>query len=427
MPINKKLNTVLKNAMDKITPVTRKDEIGTIQLSEEYPNEVEKSVANFRFIFHNDSTVRGLILNNTFTALNKFRIGIKKGYEDVKNINEARDYIEKRCEVSDWNLRKIIRQTLIKVQRDRQCFIQIPILGGQAHLNPLIYDGEDYDFMMVPDQGTGKIAGYVQKHPEIVNFSNWQNMSWDELEEASEGSDEFTTTSFLEDEMIHFTILDEDGRAVGLMDAVTDNIKDKWDYEGYMISVSQKTGAIAVVKIGDETTDAEKVDKSFVQSVLDIFEGRIKKTVATIPKGVSVDQMNNSTLPDIPSYRKTVIDEIYLSMQTPIGAFDTQSSNYASLKKAMDDETGFAVWMLLIRSLVKEGFETKLFDKDLSLQKEFIDCVGGIEMCFADDLDELEALEPTDEDYSDNNEGLEQAANNQNENNDGDNGDGEED
>lgn len=417
--IIKTIPTVLKNAMDNLTPATKKDTIGTVVLADEYPNEIEKSIANFRFIYYNDLTIQGLIDNNAMTANTKFEIKIKKGYEDVKNIEEARSYIENRCKKKDWNLDKIITQTLIKAQRDGQCFIQVPIVGGQAHLNPLTYDGENYDFMMIPDPETGKVSGYVQKHPEKPDFTGWDKKEWDDLVKISEEVGDETTTSFIEEEIIHFTIMEEDGEAKRLMDAICDKVPDKWDYEGFMISIAQKTGAVAIVKIGDVNHNNNEARKSFVDTILGVFQGRINKTAVAVPDGVSVEQMTNSTLPDIPSYRKTVIDELYLGLQTPFGMFDTQNSTYASLKEAMNSKTGYGAWMAHLRDLVKEAFEDKLIDKDLSLKSEYAECVGGLEINYEQDLDEVEPLEPTDEDYSANNEGLEQAANNQNENNEG--------
>lgn len=417
MPIAKKLNTILKNAMDNLTPVTKEDTIGSVVLADEYPNEVIKSVANMRFVYNNDSTVRGLILNNTFTANSSFQITIKEGYEGVPNIQEARKYIEDRCVKSDWNLHGIIEQTLNKAQREGQCFIQIPIVNNQAHLNPLLYDGENYDFMMVPDVETGKIAGYVQKHPEIGDFKNWQNMEWDDLVKASEEVGDLTTTSFLEEEIIHFTIINEDGESVRLLEAAIEIVPSKWKYEGYMLSVSQKTGAIAVVKIGDEKHDEDKIDKSFLDKVLGVFEGRIRKTAVTIPNGVSVDQMNNSSLPDIPSYRRTIIQELYVTLQTPRSMFNTKDSNRSSSETATDYETGYGVFLNKLRNSVKNHFETKLIDKDLSLQSGFADCVGGIEITYTKDVSKEEPLEPTNEDYSPKNPDLEKTAKNQEEGN----------
>lgn len=413
--IIKTMPTVLKNAMDNLTPATKKDTIGTKKLADEYPNEIEKSIANFRFIYYNDLTVQGLIDNNAITANTKFEIKIKKGYENVKNIEEARSYIEDRCKKKDWNLDKIITQTVIKAQRDGQCFIQIPIVGGQAHLNPLTYDGENYDFMMIPDPETGKVMGYVQKHPEKPDFNGWENKKWDELVELSEKIGDETTTSFIEEEIIHFTIMEEDGEAKRMMDAICDKVPDKWDYEGYMISIAQKTGAVAIVKIGDINHKTDDAKKSFVDTILGVFQRRINKTAVAVPDGVSVDQITNSTLPDIPSYRKTVIDELYLGLQTPFGMFDTQGSTYASLKEAMNSKTGYGAWVDHLRDLIKESFESKLIDTDLSLQKEFVECIGGIEISYGDGLEEIEPLEPTVEDYNATNEGLEKLAQKQKE------------
>lgn len=403
MPIQKKMRTILKNSMDKLTPATKKDELGTIVLSEEYPNQIEKSVANFRFIYNNDATVRGLIFNNLMTANSGFDITIKKGYENVSNIEEARKYIEDRCKPNDWNLHEIIDQTLLKAQRDRQCFIQIPIVNNQAHINPLLYDAENYDFMIVPDVETRKIAGYVQKHPEIGDFRNWQSMEWDSLVEASEEVGDITTTPFLEEEIIHFALLKEDGSGEGLMDAVCEKVPDKWLYEGYMLSVSQKTGAIAIVKIGDLNHDTKGVKKSLVQTILDVFQGRVNKTAVAVPDGVSVDQMSNTTLPLIQEYRRTVLMEIYIALQTPRSMFNTKETSYASNEVATDTETGYGVFLNKMRNAVKSHFESKLFDKDLSLQKGFIDCVGGIEITYKKDVSKEEPLKPTEEDISNNN------------------------
>ena len=423
MPIQKTLKTVLKNHMDNLTPVTKQDTTGTIILAEDYPNEVQKSIANLRFIYHNDATIRGLIFNNAITANHKFKISIREGYEDVPGIDEARAYIENRCKSNDWNLDEIITQTLTKAQRDRQCFIQIPIVGGQAHINPLKYDGENYDFLMIPDPSTGKIAGYVQKHPMIADFKNWQKMEWDDLVKKAEDVGETTSTAFVEEEIIHFSIIKEDGEGEGLLEAILDKIKDKWDYEGFAISVAQKTGAIAIVKIGDMNHE-DPVQRSLVSKLLDVFNNRIKKTAVSIPDGVSVEQMSNSSLPDIPSYRKTVIDEIFLALQTPNGLFDTQGSTFASLKTASDTKTGYGVFLEYIRDLIKANFETKLIDKDLSLQKGFADCVGGIEIRYSDeDLESVEPITPSEADYSADNEDLEDSANNQLEDNSDEGGD----
>jgi len=430
MPIAKRLATTLKNSMDKLTPVTKKDELGTVVLAEDYPNEVEKSVANFRFIYNNDATVRGLLFNNAITAINGFHIKIKEGYEDKPNIEEAYAHIMERSRKNDWNLKEVIKQTLIKAQRDRQCFIQIPIIENQAHLNPLTYDGENYDFMLVPDVENGKILGYVQKHPTIPDFSKWENMEWDELVELAEDEgDDPETTSFLEEEIIHFAIIKEDGEGEGMMEAIPDQIKRKWDYEGYMISVSQKTGALAIVKVGDERHEVGDINTGFVQNILDVLKGRIRKTAVAVPDGVSVEQMGNNQLPNIPDYRRTVLMEIYITLQTPRSMFNTKESSYASSEVATDFETGYGVFLADLRDSVKDYFEEKLFDTEISLTSAWSECVGGIEIGFVHDnkdLDEVKPLEPNADDLSADNPDLDKAAqqqeSNNNDNNTGDEG-----
>lgn len=415
MPIAKKLNTILKNAMDNLTPVTKEDTTGTVVLADEYPNEIQKSIANKRFIYNNDATIRGLILNNTFTANSSFQITIREGYEDVPNIEEARKYIEDRCKPNDWDLHTIIEQTLIKAQRDGQCFIGVPIVQNQTHLFPLTYDGEEYDFMMIPDTEIGKVVGYVQKHPELGDFGNWQSMEWDDLVKASEEIGDTTTTPFLLEEIIHFKLFGEDGEASGLMDAIMEKVPDKWKYEGYMLSVSQKTGAIAIVKIGNAEHKNDSIKNSFISKILGVFNGRINKTAVAVPDGVEVDQMNNSSLPDIPSYRRTIIQEIYVALQTPRSMFNTKETSYASGEVATDTETGYGVFLNKLRTTIKNAYEVKLFDRDLAIQSGFADCVGGIEITYTKDVSKEEPLEPTNEDLSVSNPDLEKTAKNQEE------------
>lgn len=398
---------MLENSQDKMTKVTRDDKTSTGEdLKDSHPSKVPKTLANARYVYYNDGTVNGLINNNAITANHKWKIKIRKGFDDKKNIEEARTHIENRCKPKDWNLDNVITQSLIKAQRDGKCFINVPVVESSVYLSPLTYDAEKYDMLIVPNTSTGKIEGFVQKSPAKPDYKGWDKSDYNDLSKEADKDGEDTTTPYMADEMIYFTLLEEDNEGESVLFTILDLISDKWDYEGFKISIARNSGSIAVIKVGSDSKSDDKVQQSYITKLLDAFLGRVKKSAVVVGDSVEVQEMKNQQLADIPHYRKDLIDEIYLVLQTPISFFNPNESSYAANKVATDRETGYGVWLEFMRDKVKAKFEGGLFDRELALINDYKDCIGGIEISFADDV-ELEMKEPINEDYNSNNPDLE--------------------
>ena len=369
-------NLVLSNSPETISSPTAPDENNdAVNLSESHPYQVKKTIANCRFAYKNDPIVGGLILNNASTANSKFKIVTNN--PNIPKIKEAMEHIEKK--VIEWNLSEIISQTLIKEMRDGKCFIQKPIVNGTIQLNPLSYDQDKYDFKVINDPVTGQILGYVQKHPKKFDPKGWENKEWDDLNVEE---DEEETTSYQAEEVIYPRLFVEDGEGESLVMRLLDTIYDKWTFQGFKIGVAHKTGNFVTVTVGTTNTSNKKVQKSFIDTLLDIFKNPVKKSAGVIPEGVEVQQLGNNALPAIPDYMEDIYKELYLGLQTPYGVFDAKGSTMASLKAVTDDETGFAVFIEYLRDNVKTYFEKDLINEELELAG-FSECIGHLKITYS--------------------------------------------
>ena len=99
-------------------------------LKDRHPPKIKKTIANCRYAFDNDPTVRGIILNNAYTANNKFRI--------VSDDKKAETYITQKAK--EWDLDTLMTNTLIKIMRDGPCFIEKGIIDRSIKVRFLAYD-----------------------------------------------------------------------------------------------------------------------------------------------------------------------------------------------------------------------------------------------------------------------------------------------
>lgn len=360
----------LNSSNEAVTDPVKKDTNSKAEnLKERHPTKIKKTIANCRYAFDNDPTLRGIILNNITTANNKFRI------ESTDPTAQA--HIE--AKIKEWDLDKIFTNTLLKVMRDGPCFIEKAIKNGSIQVRFLAFDDDKYKFKVIRDPQSDKILGYKQKVRIANNIDNWQNTKFDNLENEKKDK-EF---NYLPNQIIYPTLLEEGGKAKSLVSVVLDYVDDKWTLEKFMISSAHKAGNLIGITVGNDKVSPEKVKPSFVKKLIRMFRKPVEKDVVTLPYGVSADVIGNNQLPDLPSFLKYVRSEIFLALQTPEGLFSTESSNRSTTEVQADDKTGYAVFMEFLRDFLKKYFEAELIDEELKLKK--MKGVGSTKIIFGED------------------------------------------
>lgn len=350
-------------------------------LTTRHPPKIRKSIKNYRYAYNNDPTIRGIILNNTTTANNKFRIECK----DTK----AKAHIEMK--VREWDLDGLMTNTLIRVQRDGFCFIEKGIFDNSIKTRFLAYDGEKYKMKIIRNPNTDDIIGYKQNAPQSVDPKGWEKKSYDDLKEEGDSVD----SNYQANQIIYPRLIEEGGKGESLLAPILENLDDKKTYEKFMRSAAHKAGNLIGITVGDENTSPKDVPKSFITKLLDVFSRPIEKDVAVVPKGVDVSTIGNSNLPELVGYIKYHKGEIFLALQTPESLFSTESSNRATAEVQADDETGYKVFIVFLRDFLKKYFEKELIDHELTLQG-MTKAVGNCFIMF-DEGDVVKPLTEADE------------------------------
>lgn len=271
----------LNSSNEAVTDPVKKDTNSKAEnLKDRHPAKIKKTIANCRYAFDNDPTLRGIILNNITTANNKFRI--------ESTDPKAQAHIE--AKIKEWDLDKIFTNTLLKVMRDGPCFIEKAIKDGSIQVRFLAFDDDKYKFKVIRDPQSDKILGYKQKVRIAKNLDNWQNTKFDNLENEKKDK-EF---NYLPNQIIYPTLLEEGGKAKSLVSVVLDYIDDKWTLEKFMISSAHKAGNLIGITVGNDKVSPEKVKPSFVKKLIRMFRKPVEKDVVTLPYGVSADVMFQS-------------------------------------------------------------------------------------------------------------------------------------
>jgi len=358
------------------TPTPDEDNPDAKDLHKIYPTKIKKTIANCRYAFDNDPTLQGIILNNAFTASNKFRI--------TSDNKKAEEYIQKKAD--EWNLGSIMANTLIKVSRDGCCFIEkakVKVQGSDTLLtiDPrfLSFDDDKYKFEIIRDPKSDKIIGFKQTFQKAKKIENWESAKPGELK--NEMVEDWA--NYTPDKLIYPVLIEgEGGKARSLVMTLLGTINRKWMHEGFMDNAAHKAGTLIGLTVGNERVKNADVPKSFVNKLIRTFRSPVEKDVAIIPDGVSADVIGNSTLPEIPLYLKYIRNEMFILLQTPEALFSTESSNRATAEIQADDKTGYGVFIAFLRFFLKKYFEKELIDAELALQPSLRQYVGTVKIVF---------------------------------------------
>lgn len=363
------------------SPVKEDKTPDTENLKERHPPKISKTIANCRYAFDNDPTVRGIILNNITTANNKYKI--------VSDDETAKNHIEQKA--IEWDLDNLMTQTLLKCMRDGPCFIEKAIVNNTIQVRFLAYDEDKYKFKIIRDPQSDEIIGFKQKFKTTKNAKDWEKTKYDELN--NEEKDE--EANFQPSQIIYPVLLEEGGKAKSLIMPILDYIDDKWTLEGFMLSVAHKAGNLIGLTIGNDKVSNSKVPKNFINKLITTFRSPVNKDVAVIPDGVKADVIGNNQLSDLPSYLKYFRGEIFIALQTPEALFSSVSSNRSALDVQADDKVGYEVFIGFLRFFLKKYFERELIDDELKLKK--MKGIGTTKIEFNVD-DPVEPLNPNSKD-----------------------------
>jgi hypothetical protein len=366
----------LNSSNEAVTnPLPDDTTIDSENLKDRHPRKIKPTISNCRYVFDNDPTVKGILLNTITTANNKFTI-------ESENI-KAKEYIEGK--VKEWDLDNIFNKTLLKNMRDGPCFIEKAVIDKTIQVRFLAFDNDKYKMKVIRDPLSDKIVGYKQQVETSKDITDWQNKTYDELENDTE----IKENNFNPDQIIYPVMFEEHGKAKSLISTILDYVDKKWTLESFMMSVAHKTGNLIGITIGNDRVSNANVPKSFIQKLIHNFRNPVNKDVVTIPDGVDVSTIGNNTLPALENYLSYMRSEIFLALQTPESLFSTTSSNRATAEVQADSTTGYAVFIEFLRFFLKKYFEKELIDAELKL-KGMSDAAGTVTIEF----DKTEPIKP---------------------------------
>lgn len=373
----------LNNSGEATTNPTETDNTTDAEdLKKRHPPRIKKTIANCRYAFDNDPTIRGIIFNNITTTLKNFRIEC----EDEK----VREYIQDKVD-NDWDLKNIFSQVLLKWQRDGPCFIEKGIIDGSIQIRFLAFDDDKYKFKIIRNPQTEKIIGFKQKYQVAKDLNNWQTKKFDEIGNEFEDKE----ANYTPDKIIYPVLFEEAGKAKSLIMTLLNHIDSKWTLERFMLSSAHKAGQMIGITVGQDNVSNRGQKNRFVKKLIEIFRNPVEKDVAVVPEGVTVDTIGNNQLPDLPLYLKYFRNEIFLALQTPESLFSSESSNRSTAEVQSDDKTGYAVFVEFLRFKLKKYFEKELIDEELKL-KRMTKSIGSVKIHF-DEEEEPTPLETEDE------------------------------
>jgi len=333
---------------------SKKDVSG--DLIDRIPFRVNRTIPNFRYAYLYDPTVNSTINNLLVVANTDYNIVAESEEfeEDAKHIREK---------AKEWDLDNYIDTFIKRNMVDGSMFTNRYIENNSLKLKVLANDGEDFKWKIIRDPDTDEILGFKQLVKKTKLPSGWKTAEFDELDEEEEEE----TITFMPEEIIYSTYMEEDGQGVSALYSILDLVDAVGRLRLYMLLSGHKAGAFLGLKIGNENVDSLSVDGKFINDVMEWFSETSEKDVVAYPDGIEPQNIGNTNLPDYPTYIKFIETEIRNAILTPDSKFSAVSSNRSTAIEQLNTDTGYVGFIKYLQEYVMKYVNEEIIDKELEL------------------------------------------------------------
>lgn len=343
----------------KIAKANSKDKKASGDLIDRIPFRVNRSIPNFRYAFNYDATVNSTINNLIVIANTNYKI-----VAESEEFEKDAEHIRKKCE--EWNLPQFIDLLIKRNMVDGSCFINRYVDEGTVKLKYLSNDGENFKWKVVRHPDTEEILGYKQLVKKTKLPKNWKSAEFDEID----AEEEEETITFMPEEIIYTTYMEENGQGVSALYSVLDLVDIVGKLQLFMVLAGQKAGAFLGLEIGNENVDSSSVDMNFVDKVIDWFGENSEKDVVAYPHGIKPEMVGTQILPDYVTYIKFLQSQIRNAILTPDSKFSAVSSNRATAVEQLNTDTGYQGFVKYLQEYVAYIVNNEIIDKELSLSND---------------------------------------------------------
>lgn len=325
-------------------------------LIDRIPFRVNRTIPNFRYAFLHDATVNSAINNLIVVAQTGFRVKAES-----EEFEKDAEHIRKKFD--EWDMPNFIESFIKRNMVDGSCFINRYVKEGTLKLKYLSNDGIDYKWKVIRDPDTEEILGFKQLVNKAKLPDNWKTAEFDEIDEEKEEE----TITFMPEEIIYSTWMEENGQGVSALYPVLDLVDIVARLILYILLAGHKAGAFLGLKIGNDNIDSASVDSTFIRQVMNWFDEYSEKTVVAYPDGIEPNIIGTQNLPDYVTYIKFLQSMIRNAILTPDSKFSAISSNRATAVEQLNTDTGYQGFIKYLQAYLCYYINKEIIDKELEL------------------------------------------------------------
>ena len=325
----------------------------SIDLVDHVPFRVKRTIKNCLFA-SKEYQVKGILLDIVTKTNNEW-------YIEGDN-EEAVKYIEEYCKLIDLNqwLDEILEKGLVQ----GEAFINRYTRDDHIMLRWLAFDGENYTMKKVYDE-YGEVIGYAQRTLRNKNnVKNWESKGYEELREDLVEK----VFKFQPEQIINIQYARRYGKGQSIVMDVLDLVYYKLSLIPLLPTTVFKNSNLIHVTMGNETQQGKRLTRKDRETVKNAVNDYHKKGTVMLPYGVDIDVLKGGSLPDIPSYIKSLESMIYVGLNTPEAIFSSESSNRATADIQLDSPTtGRVLFLQYNQEWLRRIVEEEIFKPELEL------------------------------------------------------------
>lgn len=325
----------------------------SIDLVDHVPFRVKRTIKNCLFA-SKEYQVKGILLDIVTKTNNEW-------YIEGDN-EEAVKYIEEYCKLIDLNqwLDEILEKGLVQ----GEAFINRYTRDDHIMLRWLAFDGENYTMKKVYDE-YGEVIGYAQRTLRNKNnVKNWESKGYEELREDLVEK----VFKFQPEQIINIQYAKRYGKGQSIVMDVLDLVYYKMSLIPLLPTTVFKNSNLVHVTMGNETQQGKRLTRKDRETVKNAVNDYHKKGTVMLPYGVDIDVLKGGSLPDIPSYIKSLESMIYVGLNTPEAIFSSESSNRATADIQLDSPTtGRVLFLQYNQEWLRRIVEEEIFKPELEL------------------------------------------------------------
>lgn len=329
------------------------DDDESIDLVDHVPFRVKRTIKNCLFA-SKEYQVKGILLDIVTKTNNEW-------YIEGDN-EEAVKYIEEYCKLIDLNqwLDEILEKGLVQ----GEAFINRYTRDDHIMLRWLAFDGENYTMKKVYDE-YGEVIGYAQRTLRNKNnVKNWESKGYEELREDLVEK----VFKFQPEQIINIQYAKRYGKGQSIVMDVLDLVYYKMSLIPLLPTTVFKNSNLVHVTMGNETQQGKRLTRKDRETVRNAVNDYHKKGTVMLPYGVDIDVLKGGSLPDIPSYIKSLESMIYVGLNTPEAIFSSESSNRATADIQLDSPTtGRVLFLQYNQEWLRRIVEEEIFKPELEL------------------------------------------------------------